>query len=236
MGGFVQSVKNGLDPLDLVHNTSHRGLGSTLTNSIDPGNIFGDNKKNYPGGGGLFKKGSHKKGMSAVEQVDYQQAKKYLDQYNSGKLTANGQEALATGDTNRTGTLLQALGNAGMRGSSAEGLLLGDVQKGTATHGFEAGKGSGIDLQMQSLKEQMLEEDKNIGLAYLGMSSGQAEDLALLQQQQAKLTQELLGKVGSALTSIMGSEATPGTGTGTTGAVYQEPDGHGGTYGVNLPF
>jgi len=161
--------------------------------------------------------------QTPAEAMAYQQAQPFLQEYNSGKLNAPNQAVANLADTNQTASTLQQFANSGMLGDSSLANLVGTVKKGNASGGMQAGAGSVIDLSKLSLTQQILQTDLNTGMAYLSISSGQAADLAGVQQEQSAALAQALGKAADSAAGILSSSGqTPQAGTdmsiGYTGA------------------
>ena len=161
--------------------------------------------------------------QTPAEAMAYQQAQPFLQEYNSGKLNAPNQAVANLADTNQTASTLQQFANSGMLGDSSLANLVGTVKKGHASGGMQAGAGSVIDLSKLSLTQQILQTDLNTGMAYLSISSGQAADLAGVQQEQSAALANALGKAADSAAGILSSSGqTPQAGTdmstGYTGA------------------
>jgi hypothetical protein len=139
-------------------------------------------------------------------------AQPYLAEYNSGKLNATDQSTVNLADTNQTGAALQSFAESGMRGSSALGQTVGTVTPGNSTQTMQAGAGSTVDLSKLSLTQQILNYDLQMGQGYLQISSGQAADLASIQQQQSQETAAALGQVSKSFAQIIGTTDSTSTG------------------------
>lgn len=121
-------------------------------------------------------------------------AQPYLAEYKSGKLSPSEQAVANLSDTNATAAALQSFASSGMGASSSLGLTTGVVTKGTATQAEQAGAGSSIDLSKLNLTNNILQNDLQIGMSYLEISSGQASQLGVVEQQQASLMAGAIGK------------------------------------------
>ena len=135
-------------------------------------------------------------------------AQPYLAEYNSGKLNATDQATVNLADTNQTAAALQSFAESGMGASTSLGQAVGTVKKGTSTAGMQAGAGSAVDLSKLSLSNQILNYDLQMVQAYLQISSGQAADLATIQQDQAQATAAAFGKVSQSFAQILGTPQT----------------------------
>lgn len=158
--------------------------------------------------------GSSSPSQTPAEAEAYQAAQPFLQEYNSGKLNAPNQAAVNLIDTNQTANTLQQFASSGMLGDSQLANLVGTVKKGGATGGMQAGAGSVIDLSKLSLTQQILQSDLNTGMAYLSISSGQAADLAGVQQEQSSLLANALGSAANSAAGIMSTSSNappPGT-------------------------
>lgn len=143
-------------------------------------------------------------------------AQPYLAEYNSGKLNATDQSTVNLADTNQTAAALQSFAESGMGASTSLGQAVGTVTKGTSTHGMQAGAGSAVDLSKLSLTNQILNYDLQMGQAYLQISSGQAADLATIQQDQAQATAQAFSHISQSFAQILG---TPETSTDFGGGI-----------------
>lgn len=153
--------------------------------------------------------------QTPAEAMAYKAAQPYLAEYNSGALNPADQALVNLGDTNSTATALQNFAQMGMLGSSALGLTTGIVTKGGASGGMQAGAGSSIDLSKLSNTQQILQTDLKIGMDYLQISSGQAADLAGIQQEQSNMLANALGTAAGAAVNIFGPSGGNGGNPGT---------------------
>lgn len=159
-------------------------------------------------------KGSSTPAQTPAETMAYQAAQPYLQEYNSGKLNAADQAVANIADTNQTASTIQQFASSGMLGDSQLGYLVGTVKKGDASGGMQAGAGSSVDLSKLTLTQQILQSDLNTGMAYLQISSGQAADLAGVQQEQSQELASALGKAASSAAGILSTPSqTPPAGT-----------------------
>ena len=170
-------------------------------------------------------KGGHsaQPSQTPAEAMAYQQAQPFLQEYNSGRLNAPNQAVVNLADTNQTASTLQQFASSGMLGSSSLANLVGTVKKGDASGGMQAGAGSVIDLSKLSLTQHILQTDLNTGMAYLSISSGQAADLAGVQQEQSAALANALGVAANSAAGILssGSQAPPaGTDIGSLVSPY----------------
>lgn len=161
------------------------------------------------------KGGSSQPSQTPAEAMAYRQAQPFLQEYNSGTLNPSDQAVVNLGDTNRTATTLQNFAQMGMLGSSALGTTVGVVKKGDASGGMQAGAGSSIDLSKLSDTQQILHADLNTAMGYLEISSGQAADLAGIQQEQSNLLANALGTMAGAAVNIFGPSGGAGDQPGT---------------------
>lgn len=169
------------------------------------------------------KGGSSEPSQTPAEAMAYQQAQPFLQEYNAGKLNAPNQAAVNLADTNQTASTLQQFASSGMLGSSQLANLVGTVKKGDASGGMQAGAGSVIDLSKLSLTQQILQTDLNTGMAYLSISSGQAADLAGIQQEQSAALANALGKAADSAAGILAGPSqapAPGTDIGSLAGGY----------------
>lgn len=169
------------------------------------------------------KGGGSSPAQTPAETMAYKAAQPFLQEYNSGKLTPADQAVANLADTNQTASTLQQFAASGMLGDSQLGNLLGTVKKGDATSGMQAGAGSEVDLSKLTLTQQILQSDLNTGMAYLQISSGQAADLAGVQQEQSQILAQALGKAASSAAGILStpSQAPPaGTDLGSVAGQY----------------
>lgn len=152
--------------------------------------------------------------QTPAEAMAYRQAQPFLQEYNSGKLNAADQATVNLADTNKTASTLQQFASSGMLGDSQLANLVGIVKKGGATGGMQAGAGSEIDLSKLSLTQATLQNDLNVGMAYLQISSGQAADLASVQAEQSAALANALGSAANSAAGILAtSSQTPQPGT-----------------------
>ena len=161
--------------------------------------------------------------QTPAEAMAYQQAQPFLQEYNAGKLNAPNQAVVNLADTNQTASTLQQFASSGMLGSSSLANLVGTVKKGDASGGMQAGAGSVIDLSKLSLTQQILQTDLNTGMAYLSISSGQAADLAGVQQEQSAALANALGVAANSAAGILASSdptPPPGTDVGSLASGY----------------
>ena len=149
--------------------------------------------------------------QTPAESLAYKEAQPYLAQSKSGVLSASDQATANLADTNQTAVALQDFSNGGMSSSSSAGASVGTVTKGTSSGGMQAGAGSSVDLNKLSLTQTILQSDLQTGMAYLAISSGQASDLASIQQAESAQLAQSLGQVSSSFASILGQETGPGT-------------------------
>lgn len=172
-----------------------------------------------------------------AEQQASASAQPYLAEYNSGRLNSTDQQTVNLADTNQTAAALQSFAESGMGASTSLGQAVGTVTKGTSTTGMQAGAGSAVDLSKLSLTNQILNYDLQMGQAYLQISSGQAADLATIQQDEAQATAAAFSKISQSFASILG---TPETSTDLGGGVAANGAGSvmdsGGGYQVNMPY
>lgn len=143
-------------------------------------------------------------GMTPQEQLAYNAAQPYLAEYSSGKLNANDQAEVNLGDTNQTAAALQSFASSGMGASSSQFAQTGKVTKGNASGGMQAGAGSAIDVNKASATQQILTNDLNTGLAYLGVASGDAQALTAVNLQQNSNVVAMLGAASMAFGNILG--------------------------------
>lgn len=175
------------------------------------------------------KGGSSQPSQTPAEAMAYRQAQPFLEEYNSGKLNAPNQAVVNLADTNQTASTLQQFASSGMLGSSQLANLVGTVKKGDASGGMQAGAGSVIDLSKLSLTQQILQTDLNTGMAYLSISSGQAADLAGVQQEQSAALANALGVAANSAAGILASsDPTPPPGTDVGSLAF----GYGGASSV----
>lgn len=158
-------------------------------------------------------KGSNTPSTTPAEAQAAAAAKPYLAEYNSGKLNATDQATVNLADTNQTGTALQSFAESGMRGSSALGQTVGTVTQGNSSQTLQAGAGSNVDLSKLSLTQQILNYDLQMGQGYLQISSGQAADLASIQQQESEETAQALGQVSQSFAQIVGTTGSTAVGS-----------------------
>lgn len=156
----------------------------------------------FGGGGG----GSPK--TTPAEAQASASAQPYLAEYNSGKLTPTDQSTVNLADTNQTASALQSFAASGMGASTSMGQSVGVVTKGTSEHGMQAGLGSAVDLSKLSLTNQILNYDLQMGQAYLQISSGQAADLATIQQGEAQAQAAAFSNISRSFASILGTSPT----------------------------
>lgn len=154
--------------------------------------------------GGLFGGGAPS-GPTPAESQDEQQAAKYLAQYKTGKPTAADQAVIDTNNANQTAAILQSLANSGMLNSGTQTALVG-TQLTTNAHGQRLSTGtSAVSAQAENLGQQMIQNYLKIGQAYLGLASGQAEDIEKLQQEQQAQIASSIGSIAASFASIYGS-------------------------------
>ncbi|MFP3246919.1 MAG: hypothetical protein RXR20_20565 [Paraburkholderia sp.] len=154
------------------------------------------------------KGGSSTPSTTPAEQQASASAQPYLAEYNSGTLNATDQATVNLADTNQTAATLQSFAESGMGASTSLGQAVGTVTKGTSTTGMQAGAGSAVDLSKLSLTNQILNYDLQMGQAYLQISSGQAADLATIQEDQAQATAAAFSKVSQSFAQILGTPET----------------------------
>lgn len=145
-------------------------------------------------------------GMTPQEQEAYNLAQPYLAEYESGKLNANDQALVNQGDTNSTAAALQSFASSGMSASSSQFGVTGKVTKPTATTGFQAGSGSGIDLQKASNTQAILSQDLQNGLAYLGVAAGDAQALTAVNLSENAQVVASLGAASASFGQIFGNQ------------------------------
>lgn len=163
----------------------------------------------------MGKHSSAQPSQTPAESMAYKAAQPFLQEYNSGVLNPADQAVVNLGDTNSTATTLQNFAQMGMLGSSALGLTTGVVTKGGPSGGMQAGAGSSIDLSKLSNTQKILQSDLQIGMDYLQISSGQAANLAGIQQEQSALLANALGTMAGAAVNIFGPSGGNGGNPGT---------------------
>lgn len=181
----------------------------------------------------MGKHSSSSPSRTPAEAEAYQAAQPYLNEYNSGKLNAADQATANLADTNQTAGILQSFASSGMSGSSALASLVGNVTKGNASEGMQAGAGSTVDLNKLTLTQQILQSDLNTGMAYMQISAGQAADLAGAQQEQSQMLADAFGKAAGGFASIMGSG---GAGEGAAGGATAGLAGIDDSLDPNTPY
>lgn len=152
--------------------------------------------------------GSSAPSTTPAEQQASASAQPYLAEYNSGKLNSTDQATVNLADTNQTAAALQSFAESGMGASTSLGQAVGTVKKGDDTMGMQAGAGSAVDLSKLSLTNQILNYDLQMGQAYLQISSGQAADLATIQQDEAQATAQAFSRVSQSFAQILGTPET----------------------------
>lgn len=161
--------------------------------------------------------------QTPAESMAYKAAQPFLQEYNAGVLNPANQATVNLADTNQTASTLQQFAAAGMLGNSALANLVGTVKKGDASGGMQAGAGSVIDLSKLSLTQKVLQTDLDTGMAYLSISSGQAADLAGVQQEQSAALANALGVAANSAAGILASSdqtPPPGTDIGSMASGY----------------
>lgn len=171
-----------------------------------------------------------------AEQQASNSAQPYLAEYNSGQLNANDQSTVNLADTNQTAAALQSFAESGMGASTSLGQAVGTVKKGTSTTGMQAGAGSAVDLSKLSLTNQILNYDLQMGQAYLQISSGQAADLASIQQDEAQAQAAAFSKISQSFASILGTTETSTDFGGGTPADSSTSYGGAGAMGADYIY
>lgn len=161
------------------------------------------------------KGGSSQPSQTPAEAMAYRQAQPFLQEYNSGRLNPSDQAVVNLADTIHTASTLQQFASSGMLGSSSLANLVGTVKKGDASGGMQAGAGSSIDLSKLSDTQKILHSDLNMAMDYLEISSGQAADLAGIQQEQSNLLANALGTMAGNAVNIFGPSGGAGDQPGT---------------------
>lgn len=156
----------------------------------------------------MGKSGGGSPRTTPAEQQASASAQPYLAEYNSGKLNDADQATVNLADTNQTAAALQSFAESGMGASTSLGQAVGTVKKGDSTMGMQAGQGSAVDLSKLSLTNQILNYDLQMGQAYLQISSGQAADLATIQQDEAQATAAAFSKISQSFAQILGTPET----------------------------
>lgn len=215
---------NVLDPLNLG---GGKGPDITIREALDPGGI-GINKNGllegkFPGSWGS---GGGGQGMTPQEQLAYNEAQPYLQEYNSGVLDPANQALVNQGDTNQTAAALQSFANAGMSNSTSQFALTGNVTPGSKTGGFQAGAGSAIDVQKATETQQILQQDLSNAMAYLGVAAGDANAMTQLNLNQNAEVVSALGAASSAFGDLLGNQ-------GIITAQQQQLDNYTASYGAD---
>lgn len=189
---FWDKIRDSLDPANIFHS----GDQSVWQNVKDPFDLF-SNK-----GGGPA--------TTPAEVADEQTAAQYINQYNSGKLSAADQATVNMNDVDQTAAVQQMLANNGMLNSSAATALVGNTTMLKGAKGANIGPMSvigqaAIGGQASDMTQQIMANYLQMGQAYLGLSQGQAKNVQELSyEQQAQIAQQI-GSIAKSFASVYGN-------------------------------